>query len=147
MHVQGKKTFFVCVFSVLAHSELVAYTLQRPGRIRPHFAFRAASDLGSMPGTDVRTFLKTESLQGVKRSADCEDHQPSDYGIIMREQFQLDLYCRTAAPDGILSLVLSQSEENTTHANSLYGLALYWKGSVPTLKVKLATASLQPAAI
>lgn len=91
----GEKNF-VCSLSVLAHSELVAYTLQRLGRIRLHFAFRAASDLGSLPGTDVRPFLKTESLQVVKRSADCEDHHPSDNGIIMREQFQLDLYCRTA---------------------------------------------------
>lgn len=131
VHVQGKKKF-LSVYWVFWHIQ---------SWWRTHYS--GQEGLGrTLPSEQLQTLVVCQELMS--------DHF-SRRKAEMREQFQLDLYCRTAAPDGIGSEPNWQrrvrSEENTTHADSLYRLALYWKGSVPTLKLKLATASLQPAAI
>lgn len=123
------KIFWICVSSVLAPSELVAYTLQWPGRIRPHFAFWAASDLGTLPGTEVRPFLKTESLRGVKDLLTVKTIIPPIMGSSWGNStstnwtFAAGLLCYTKRRPVVGSELNWQrrvgSEQDATHADSL----------------------------
>lgn len=107
------KIFCIYVLSVLAHPELVADTLQWPWRIRPPFAFRAASNLESLPGTvGCRTISHDGKRQRCLDLLLVKTIIPLIMGSLWREQDQsvkLDLCCWTALPhkNGLLSFVVT----------------------------------------